>query len=328
MVARSSTFWRAGLAACALAFGGYAQAQDAPDMVNIRTEPIPEIEVVGERPIPEKAISKNIYELAQSNSVGAPIPRFHDPLCLSVLGLGETLNKDVATRIEDYAREASLEIADDDCTANALVLVVDRPDVLIERLRERNPRQFTPRVKEEIRGAVARKDPVIGWSQTDLRNRKGRALTGAGGIPGAANQVIGNAGLEAPVIDACIPSRVNICYSVARTVSFVVVDVRQLENVHINQLAAYSTMYLIGSPRRLLEHDKLDGASIMTLFEDGPLEAPIGLTSLDRAYLRGLYTLKPNENSSRLASSTREAYAQITQAVCEGDSQDCRPEGG
>ncbi|MEM6858229.1 MAG: hypothetical protein AAF559_10185 [Pseudomonadota bacterium] len=325
---RSSNFWRAGLAACALAFGGHAQAQDVRDTVNMRTEPVPEIEVVGERPIPRKAISKNIYELAQSNSVGTPIPRFHDPLCLSVLGLGETLNARVTTRIEDYAREASLEIANEGCTANALVLVVDRPEVLIERLRKRSPRQFTPRVKEEIRGALARKDPVIGWSQTAIRNRNGRSLTNAGGIPGAAGQLLGNLAFEYPVVDACIPSRVTICYSVARTVSFLVVDVRQLENVHINQLAAYSTMYLIGSPRRLLKHDKLTGASIMTLFEDGPLEAPIGLTSLDRAYLRGLYTLKPNENSARLAGSTKEAYAQITQASCEGDSADCRPDGG
>ncbi|MGB7417996.1 MAG: hypothetical protein WA918_02335, partial [Erythrobacter sp.] len=60
----------------------------APDTVEIRTEAVNEIEVIGERPLTEDEISHDIYELVQSNKFGAPIPRFHDPLCLHVSGLG------------------------------------------------------------------------------------------------------------------------------------------------------------------------------------------------------------------------------------------------
>ncbi|MEM9085454.1 MAG: hypothetical protein AAGB23_05980 [Pseudomonadota bacterium] len=293
-----------------------AQAQTDPETVTIRTEPIPEINVVGERPLTRRAISKNIYQLAQSETNGEPIPRFLDPLCLSVAGLGDALNQRVAERIRNNAKDASLEVDSAPCRANALVLVVDDPDALIERMRDWQPLLFNPSVNYEIRSALYRKDPVIGWNSTSLRSENGGSPGSAGGgVVGAGGAVLfENAGIDIPANNGCRASLVVRCYSYARANSVVVFDVRELEDVHINQLADYATMYLIGSPRRLLDYDKLDAASIMTLFEDGPREAPIGLTQLDRAYLKGLYSLRPNANSQRLVGSTRAAYLQIAQA--------------
>ncbi|MEO0690090.1 MAG: hypothetical protein AAFY51_07285 [Pseudomonadota bacterium] len=302
--------------AVAVSISAAAQAETDPETVTIRTEPIPEINVVGERPLTRRAISKNIYQLAQSETNDEPIPRFLDPLCLSVAGLGDTLNERVADRIRRNAQDATLEIAPESCRANALVLVVDDPDKLIERIRDLHPLLFSPRVNNEIRGALSREDPVIGWNSTVVRSASGRATGAAGGgLAGAAGAALfQNAGADIPSNTGCLPSRIVRCYSFARSSSYVVFDVRELEDVHINQLADYATMYLIGSPRRLLDYDKLEAASIMTLFEDGPREAPIGLTQLDRAYLKGLYSLRPNANSQRLVGSTRAAYLQIAEA--------------
>lgn len=311
----SSRVVSAALLALTATVSGAAQAQDKPDAVSIRTEPIPEINVVGERPLTKKAISKSVYQLAQSNSVDAPIPRFHDPLCLTVAGLGERLNKDVSGLIEENAREATLPIGKEGCRPNAFVLIVDDPEKLIERIKKRTRRGIGPRANAQIRGAMARGDPVIGWNATRVRGRNGQGGQPLDSVPGAVGQTVFNADPDSPPsFGACVPSRVTLCHSYARVNSFVVFDVRRLENVHINQLADYATMYLIGSPRRLLDHEKLEGTSIMSLFRDGPLEAPIGLTRLDRAYLRGLYTLRPSDKSQRLVGSTRKAYLQIAEA--------------
>jgi hypothetical protein len=301
---------------------------ELPDTVNIRTEPLDTIEVIGERPLSHDEISSDIYELAQSNRFGAPIPRFHDPLCLHVSGLGQQLEAEVAELIRDNARDATMEVAAPGCSVNALVILVDNPERLVERMRETRPELFDPRSKSEIRAATHRNDPVIAWNIMTVRNRDGRSLTQASALPGGIGATAGQAFFDnpasnIPMTDTWTPSRYTINYSYARAISVVIFDVRRLEGVHLNQLADYATMYLIGSPRRLLEHEKLAGTSIMTLFEAGPLNAPIGLTRLDRAYLRGLYSLKPNENSRRLAASTRVAYEQIAGNSCGSDDEPC-----
>ena len=298
-------------------------APEAPDTVSIRTEANPPIDVIGERPLSPREISRSVHELAQSNTVNEPIQRYHDPICLSVAGLGTTLNTRVAERIESNAKQASLEIEKPGCRANALVMVVDNPGKLIKRMRSWQPLLFGPRINQEIRAALSRKDPVIGWNSTSIRNARGGATNQAGGVVGAAGiALFNNADANIPTNNNCIPSRFVSCFSYARKNSIVIFDLRKLEDVHIDQLAEYANMYLIGSPRSLLDHDKLRGASIMTLFEDGPRNAPIGLTRLDRAYLKGLYTLKPNECSQRLARSTKAAYSKI------GSSDDNCADGG
>ncbi|MGB7405391.1 MAG: hypothetical protein WA906_06860, partial [Pacificimonas sp.] len=219
---------------------------------------------------------------------------------------------------------ATLEIDDADCTANALVLVVDEPERLIERMRDWKPRLFDVRADREIGAAIKRGDTVIGWSRGAVGDRRGQEILPGAGVPGDSSGLsFGLPGAEAPVTSTGFPSRVSIGFSYRRDVSVVIFDVRRLEGVHLNQLADYATIYLIGSPRRLLEHEKLAGLSILTLFEDGPLAAPIGLTRLDRAYLRGLYSLRPNENSRRLAASTRVAYEQIAGDSCGSVDKPC-----
>lgn len=62
------------------------------ETINLRTDPIPEIEVTGERPLDERTVSSGLREIAITSPPREPRPQFADPLCLHVQGLGSDLS--------------------------------------------------------------------------------------------------------------------------------------------------------------------------------------------------------------------------------------------
>jgi hypothetical protein len=85
-------------------------------------------------------------------------------------------------------------------------------------------------------------------------------------------------------------------------------DLDQLEDVHVNQLADYATLHLLGNPRDTAERETAGVPTILDLFARGPRKAPLEMTSLDRAYLRGLYQLRNTDWAWHLTASVLRAY--------------------
>jgi hypothetical protein len=305
--------------------GNQSQNSEA-DTINIRTEDIPTIEVTGERPLTEAIIASGVRDIAKSRRTTEPVERFLDPLCVSVAGLGEAFSQRVADRIRANANEATLETGDVDCDVNALVIVVDNPEVLIDRMRDLQPRLFAPAASRMIRAAITLKDPAIAWNSVGIRGSRGGVLIANPGFPGGG-AVFDNGNAVLNQTDAFRASRARIPYSVARLYSVVIFDVRQLVDMHLDQIADYATMQLLGSPRRTIDFEENGAHSILSLFKDGPWDAPTGMTQLDRAYLRGLYSMDPNEPGSRLIGSSKDAYTEIAAAECT-DEETCQDEDG
>lgn len=277
----------------------------------------PEIEVRGERPLNEDTVSDGIRDIAVSRGPKEPRAQFADPLCLHVQGLGEELSERVAVRVRAHALDAGIAIDDEGCTTNAFILVVDRPAVLIERLRETMPNLFNHRVTRRLRSDAERREPVISWTVEGLRPRFANGESGYDGTLDASGVQLGNGEANVPTARGTYPTRLRNSFGVARSGAFVIFDVRQLNNIHIRQLADYATMQLLASPRRQIKFEELAAPTILTLFKDGPLEAPQALTRLDRAYLKGLYALRPTDWGSRLMSSAKRANANLPESEPE-----------
>jgi hypothetical protein len=282
-------------------------AADDRETVMIRTEDISTIEVVRERPLSSEEVKDGVRTIFARRMPFDPIPRFHDELCVEVAGLGEQLGAEVAGRIRANAAAAGLEVDAPGCKANALVMVVDRPERLVERLREEHPQLFSVAAVRQIEQQLGGKRPAIVWSLGGLRNSRGAPLNGSSALPGGT-VVTANAGVAWPQTDAYSPSRIRNPFSRSKELSVVVFDVRQLADVHLVQLADYATVQLLATPRAdgALTADEVP--TILSLFALGPRKAPPELTALDRAYLKGLYAMDPNDWSSRLGGFALAAY--------------------
>ena len=290
-----------------------ALAAREADQVMLRTGELPTIEVLGERPLTPEEVRKSVRDIFEIRMPFDPIPRFHDDLCLKVAGLGETFDAEVAARIRANATAAGLKTGRPDCKTNALVMVVDRPARLIERLRDEYPQLFTVNANREIDAQLGARRPAIVWSPDGLRNSRGAPMAGTSALPGG--QVItANPSVAFQQSDAYFPSRIRVPFSRTKEVSVVVFDVRQLDDVHLVQLADYATVHLLATPRRDVAVTGGEVPTILSLFALGPRAAPAELTALDRAYLKGLYTMEPNGWSSRLAGYALAAYESEAQA--------------
>ncbi|AWW75274.1 hypothetical protein CD351_12625 [Erythrobacter sp. KY5] len=287
------------------------QAQESRETVNIRIDE-PEIEVRADRPLREEEVRQGVKDISHSRRPREAIPRFIDPLCLTVVGLGAELSERVATRVRANAVDAGLELGERGCTANAVVIVVDRPGTLLDRLRRERPQIFNADAVRDIRTEINRGLPFVAWNIEGVQPRFARSAneqnTGAVGGSGflfddAAGNVAQQREYGASRFRASLPR--------TRSSSFIVFDVRQLENVHLNQIADFATLQLLGSPRRNFDADELAASSILTLFEGDVLTGPQSLTQLDKAYLRGLYSMPPGTWGSRLETYSKRAYQEM-----------------
>ncbi|QIQ85617.1 hypothetical protein [Erythrobacter sp.] len=313
---------RAIIAAAALGLAagpGSAAAQEAggPASVNLRTEGVGEpIVVVGDLDLEEKRVREAVRDIAmRGRRIDEPLMRYQDPLCVAVLGFGEVLGERIAERIRMQARAVGAELAEPGCAPNATVVMVDRPKVLIDRFRKERPDLFSPTALRQIRAGLNRGDPAIHWFVAERRNLYGDEMENFAGVGG-----LGAPGIAGELLfqrDARFASKIEIPFSIARTGSVVVFDAFKLENVHLDQVADYAVMRILGHPQPQAALGEDQPETILNLFRMDPLEASQGLTLMDLAYLRGLYAMKPNDSSTRLESFTIDAYRDLAALGCE-----------
>lgn len=299
-----------GLAALgALGWHGGIAAQDSPPAPADNTNTI---EVQGDRELRRDEIirgQRQLYEAAPANRTAA---RFHDSVCVAVVGLAGEQNLVVAERIRDNIAAAGIALAGDQCKPNALVAVNRTPKALIGALRARDPQLFNRESEATIRRQLAARKPAISWGETILRANDGNLL-------GERQTESLNPDFAVPFYFGALPSRHRAPLYQTKVNAIVVFDLDRLEDVHVNQLADYATLHLLGDPRDPADRETAGVPTILSLFADGPNKAPLEMTSLDRAYLRGLYRMGSADWAWRLASKVLAAYEKPT-ALHDGDS--------
>ena len=281
--------------------------------------------VRGERPIKADEVRDAVRDLAMRGRENSrPMVQFQAPICLKVAGLGEAYDATVAQRIEANIVDAGLKLAGPGCETNAVVLVVRDPHRLIKRMRQDRPMLVNVKASRRIKAARNRGDAAIAWRLTRLDGPRGDALPQVEGVAGAAGtNLFANAGANVPQTERLGTSKFVIPYSIEAAFAAVVFDIDRLHNVHLDQLADFATMRLLADPQPEIELQPDQAASILNLFDVDPLEGPQQMTRLDRAFLRGLYAMRPNSPSTRLEKFVLAAYRDGEDACETPDERTC-----
>jgi len=297
----------------------YAQDRSAPRSgdVSIRTDGVGEpIVVVGDRKLDEDRVREALRDMAKrGRSAREPLGRYHDPLCVTVAGFGDVLGARIAERIAAQARIVGANVAEPGCTPNATVVMVDKPVVLLDRMGRERPGLLDADSLRRIRATLRSGHPAISWASTERRDQFGRQLAPGNPLSGYEQDSLFNEMMFAR--DNRFPSQLNVDFSIARSGAVVVFDAYKMDGVHLDQLADYAVMRILGDPRPGTDPAAEGPRTILDLFHAGPDAAPPGLTLVDLAYLRGIYTMSPTEPASRLESFALTAYAELA-----GDSKD------
>lgn len=263
-----------------------------------------EIIVFGKRLPDTPAIAVAVEQISPAERKDEPLAKFADPLCVSVTGLGERYGAIVRAAIESRASSLGLSIADPDCTANALVIVVDDLPGLIARLKVARPGLVSLTASRDLAAALDRHDPVVSWWNEELRSQYGSKLPHSAAIPGLTLPMA----VAAKINSQTRARRVDLNISAAIGSAVVAFELSSLDGVRLDQLSDYAAMRLLAPIQKALPWSDAMPASILSLFSAAPSQAQQGLTDFDRAYLQGLYTLPANASPRRLKASVLQAF--------------------
>lgn len=305
MKKHSSAFLAALISTALAPVGAFAQEVDGIDIV-----------VTGERPLEPAAIQDAVRDMADEQRFDEPLLRFHDPLCLSVSGLGRVASSQVRDRLLANARAASVPVADEGCRANALVLVVDDPASLVVRIEKEQPRLISPAERRRIDAALARGETALVWHNEETRGAEGEALrisTTAPGMP--ATGPFSELSAETRVNSPGRARRVGATNSRAIVNGVVILDLEHLVGMDLDRVADFATMRLLAPGMRAVpeasngtgEREIAKPRSILAPFVAG--RGAERMTLFDRAWLGALYDLAPNAASTRLAGAVAQIYA-------------------
>lgn len=313
--ARKSGRMRAALVLTGLLAAGMATPALAQQADSAAEAEGPGIIVQGERELDTKELRDAIRDVAmRGRHAKQPLPRYQMPLCPRALGLPERMAAHVVARIRSNTIEAGYQVDEDTegCTANALLIVVDDQETLIKRMRKTNPALFSARISREIKAAQRRGDGAITWSSYAMQGPNGRLGAASGTVRSNILETsFANAGGAPGELRLSTPSSFAVQYSLEKMATIMVIDVDRLDGVHLDQLADFATMRILGQPQPTIDIEQDGAVSILNLFDVGPEAAPLAMTALDRAYLKGLYAMRPNEPANRLERFVRLAYEEL-----------------
>ena len=303
-----------------LGTGAFAQAaaQDGDEIgENLGGRDGRPIIVIGEPELETREVRNALRDVAmRGRNAKQPLERYQQPLCITVLGLGEERGGTVADRVRANVVAAGMTLGGDDCVPNALIIVVDDQKRLIERLRDIEPRMFNPRSSRQIKAALRRGDAAISWSGYAIQGPAGRGGMASAVVSSGADVVGNRGGTNIRTTRVFTPSAMQIQFSVEKLSTVMVFDVDRLDGVGLHQLGDYITMRVLGQPQPSVTIEEERAASILSLFDGAPTAAPPGMTRLDRAYIKGLYAMRPNDPGSRLEHFVREAYEELRARDC------------
>lgn len=276
----------------------------------------PDIRVTGERLLEPDAIRDAVSDMAIGQRSDEPLLRFHDPVCLSVSGLGLVASAEIRDRMLANARAAGVPVAKEECRANALLLVVDNPAALVEGLGKQQPKLISLAQRRRLRAALARGETALVWHNEETRGVEGQALPISTAVPGMP--------ITGPDSQFAAETRVN-SHGRARRVDpsdsrgvvsgVVILDIKRLVGMDLERVADFATMSLLAPGMRATPEAR-DSADERKSDKPQSILAPFvaergveRMTRFDRAWLRALYDLEPNAASTRLGGAVARIYA-------------------
>lgn len=242
---------------------------------------------------------KEARTIAQAHAravLGTPISgqnaRWAEPVCIGAVGVRETTAVPVIDRIEAVARAAGARLAGPGCRPNVMLLFTRDADKGFAEIERRRPDLLSSTWAEDRKKLRVAGLPVR-WFYGQVVEGLGGRQTGAD-----APALFGTAGAlpdGLAVLNEGGASRIGSPAQVSVTGATVLIDVPRAAGVSLPALADYIAF-------AILSRTRIDAApgtdSIMTLFRAEPDARPDGLSALDQAFLKALYSVPINRVAS------------------------------
>lgn len=264
-----------------------------------------QIIVEGERPLSRQEITKGVGQLTGRTGMFDPVPRFSDPVCVFVIGLGEAMDSIVAERIRSNVAAVGLPVGGEKCRPNAFTIISNEPQAIYAKVRQTRP---------DLIGIGAALDRIVDLREYSKSQLELRLKSGAAAVSWSTYAL----DLKGPGALADIPAGgafwgwnqtpTFMRGARARGNSVVLFDAKQLNGVRLHQLADYATVHLLGSPRMNPDTTAAGVPTILTLFDQDPSLAPQRLTTFDRAYLCGIYRMRDGSLGTRMVQNILDVY--------------------
>jgi len=218
------------------------------------------------------------------SSLGEPLARFQQPICVGVWGASPTGAEIIIDRIYQNIELIGLEIdTEPGCRANVLVGFTPDPQADFAALRKADDFMTRGLGFWEAKRVSEQLGPVVAWNVTTVRTRDGILLMGGDHRDPECVPVcnyLNGAGF----------SRLNTSVRLDIEGSVVLIDSDEVAGKDIFALADYATMRSLA---RISPPDEASYGTILALFNEDVV-APQRLTEFDVAYLRSLYRGRNN----------------------------------
>lgn len=193
------------------------------------------------------------------------------PLCVGVLGLTEPTSAFIVRRIEEIARKAKAVVPKKRCDINFLVWVTPNAHQIVRKATDIRSAVFDGMQVGDLNRLAKSPGPVWSWSGTQIVD----AFTQVG-LPlfslGASN--------------ASASSRIQTAIRYDISAAIVVIDAAAVVGKTPTQIADYAAVRALA--RAVVPRMATSIPTILTLF-DANSAAPLELSDVDRALLRGVY---------------------------------------
>jgi hypothetical protein len=244
------------------------------------------------------------------DAIGTQLGRFEDPICPKAIGLTDALGKDIADRIRQVARVATIDVAGETCTPNLILIATADRASLIKALRKARPLYVKGIGADELNRLASSARPFASWQVTDRVAADGMPIgegdnfpRGGSGARDAKGTFI--SGDFARVRTTVSPSRLRNTTKLRVLASVVLVEIDALANVTTRQLADFALVRAMAPSTAAREEPPT--SSILGLFNAGvtPEYGPQSVTWWDLAFLKALVNTRSDAYANIQKSEIR-----------------------
>ena len=244
-----------------------------------------------------------------------PMGRFEDKICPAVVGLAPAQADRLVQMIRTNIKAFGGGLQDPGCTANATVIFAPQPADFVQKLAARQPSYFSMS-PAGLKQFTEKPRPVLSWHVIEMRDRDGNELGNSREVGMAGARILdmpaaAGAPMSAKVLRNTGATHLATSSRADMLFGFAVIDAAKIQGKSMEQLADLATLHLL---LEIKQDAVAPAGSILSLFNDRPEGAagPPGLSSYDRAMIRGLYDPQennrtPSQQFSQIATAVRKA---------------------
>ena len=254
------------------------------------SQPLPQVTVNSDRVLLKRRIHTFVTRISEYRFQQDSLARWHEPICLRVLGLPDEEAEHLSNRVFATARPLGIPIAGTGCQPNFVALVTPMPNEPLEVWKQ-----------EGINGPFSDAWPAV---LNDFLNNTRPARTWYNTEPVDSMGVVPDRFPDPfdPHLTA-EGSKLLSTFAPSFTTVIVVIDTSRATGIKLGALADYVAM--VGLAQLNVDANMDGSPSILSLFDSPEGERPQELSTWDKAYLKGLYATMQHSKLQRslIASS-------------------------